>query len=66
MPIVTPCTKVCTIDATSGLCLGCCRTLDEIAQWTTLSDAERARIMTELPSRSSRPEGRVRLASEPA
>jgi len=64
MPIQTPCTKVCTIDPTSGLCLGCRRTLDEIARWTTLSDAERERIMTELPSR--RMGGRMHAASEPA
>jgi len=66
MSIQTPCTKVCTIDPTAGLCLGCCRTLDEIARWTTLSDAERGRIMAELPSRVGRLAGRVRVTSEPA
>jgi predicted Fe-S protein YdhL (DUF1289 family) len=66
MPIETPCTKVCTIDAASGLCAGCCRTLDEIARWTTLTDDERARIMVELPRRISRLSTRARAASEPA
>ncbi len=28
-----PCVKICTLDARSGLCLGCGRTLDEIARW---------------------------------
>ncbi|WP_395672909.1 DUF1289 domain-containing protein [Phenylobacterium sp.] len=51
MPIRTPCVKVCFIDDDSGLCLGCFRAADEIAGWTAYSDAERDRIMAELPSR---------------
>jgi uncharacterized protein len=49
--ISSPCTKVCTMDPRSGLCAGCGRTLDEIARWGTLSEAERQRIMAELPRR---------------
>jgi predicted Fe-S protein YdhL (DUF1289 family) len=49
--IETPCTKVCTIEHISGLCLGCGRTLGEIANWTGYTEAERARIMAELPCR---------------
>jgi uncharacterized protein len=51
MPIQTPCNKVCTIDPASGLCAGCGRSLDEIARWTALTDAERARVMAVLPQR---------------
>jgi len=51
MAIASPCTKVCTIDPRSGLCHGCGRTLDEIARWASLDDAERSRIMAELPQR---------------
>jgi uncharacterized protein len=47
----TPCTKVCTIDPVTGLCIGCGRTLSEIAGWLTLSASERRRIMAELPQR---------------
>ena len=50
-PIVTPCVKVCAVDGASGFCLGCRRTLPEIAGWAKLSDAERAAIMTALPDR---------------
>lgn len=39
------------MDSDSGLCLGCFRTLDEIARWSRLSDAERESVMAELPSR---------------
>ena len=42
------------VDGESGLCLGCLRTLPEIAAWGRLGDAERARVMTELPARRGR------------
>lgn len=50
----SPCVKVCRMDPERGLCLGCARTLDEIARWGTMSDEERARIMAELPGRDAR------------
>jgi predicted Fe-S protein YdhL (DUF1289 family) len=50
-PIISPCVKVCVIDAASGLCAGCGRSLAEIAAWTRLSDAERRAIMAALPER---------------
>lgn len=53
-PIKTPCIKVCVVDGESGLCLGCHRTLHEVASWARLSDDERAAIMAELPARRSR------------
>jgi predicted Fe-S protein YdhL (DUF1289 family) len=41
------------MDPQRGLCLGCARTLDEIARWATMSNAERDRILSELPERNS-------------
>lgn len=52
--IATPCVKVCVVDGASSLCLGCYRTLSEIGGWSALTDAERAAIMEELPSRKER------------
>lgn len=52
--IATPCIKVCVVDGESGLCLGCLRTLPEIAGWGRLSDDERRALMTELPARKDR------------
>jgi predicted Fe-S protein YdhL (DUF1289 family) len=49
--IATPCVKVCAVDGATGVCLGCRRTLPEIAGWARLSDEERAAIMTALPHR---------------
>ena len=53
-PIASPCVKVCCVEPRSGLCLGCYRTLPEIAKWTRLSEEERAIIMGDLPSRLGR------------
>jgi hypothetical protein len=53
-PIKTPCIKVCVVDGESGLCLGCHRTLNEVAAWARFSDQEREAIMAELPARRSR------------
>jgi predicted Fe-S protein YdhL (DUF1289 family) len=50
-PMQSPCTKICTLDPARNRCLGCARTVDEIARWATMSEAERARIMAELPAR---------------
>ncbi|MBS0279848.1 MAG: DUF1289 domain-containing protein [Proteobacteria bacterium] len=49
----SPCVKICTYEPGAGLCLGCGRTLAEIAGWATFTDAERRRIMAELPARLS-------------
>ncbi len=53
-PIATPCVKVCVVDGESGLCLGCFRTLTEVASWSRLTDTERDGIMGDLASRPSR------------
>lgn len=47
----TPCIRICVIDQPSGLCEGCGRTLDEIANWSALTDGERRNIMNALPAR---------------
>jgi hypothetical protein len=51
--IESPCNRVCTLDPVSGRCLGCGRSLDEIARWTQMTAAERARVVAELGNRSS-------------
>jgi uncharacterized protein len=50
----TPCTKICTLEPAQKHCVGCGRTLDEIARWASMSDAERERIVAELPARRAR------------
>jgi len=53
-PVASPCIKVCVVDGESGLCLGCLRTLEEIAAWSALPEAEREAIMKDLPDRTGR------------
>ena len=49
--IESPCINICTLDAQAGLCLGCGRTIAEIAGWRDMSPDERRRVMDELPAR---------------
>lgn len=52
MPSVpSPCINVCRMDAASGLCLGCFRTLDEIAGWSRADDGERLSILAAVARR---------------
>lgn len=51
MTISSPCIKRCVIGDGTGLCLGCGRTLVEIARWSDLTERERLTIMAQLPAR---------------
>ena len=42
-PIVSPCQNVCKIE--DNKCIGCYRTLEQISNWTKMSDEERKKIM---------------------
>lgn len=50
-PIESPCIGVCAINATLRRCIGCHRTLQEIAAWARYSPSERRAIMAELERR---------------
>ncbi|HUJ86453.1 MAG TPA: DUF1289 domain-containing protein [Burkholderiales bacterium] len=52
--IDSPCINVCHMSPRLGVCTGCCRTLDEIARWSELSEAERRRVTSALPRRRQR------------
>lgn len=56
-PIASPCIRVCVIDPISRFCLGCRRTLPEIAQWGAMGESGRARVMAELAQRQVRMPG---------
>ena len=40
----SPCISVCRMDADSGLCQGCFRTLDEIIAWGRASDHDKRAV----------------------
>ncbi|MDQ8728624.1 DUF1289 domain-containing protein [Bradyrhizobium sp. LHD-71] len=47
----TPCVAVCLMDPKTNMCLGCGRTLPEIARWGRMESAERLSIMATLRQR---------------
>ncbi|MEI4470755.1 DUF1289 domain-containing protein [Frigidibacter sp. MR17.24] len=58
--VESPCVKVCVMHPAEGLCLGCWRTLDEIAAWGTMPAAERRALVAALPDRAERVKARRR------
>lgn len=44
-PVASPCIGVCRIDPGTGWCVGCLRSLDEIAAWGTLDDAAKRHVL---------------------
>ncbi len=54
MSSTSPCNGICRIDQNSRLCLGCARTLDEIAAWRSASEDQKQRILAEAPARRKR------------
>jgi uncharacterized protein len=50
-PVASPCNSVCAIDAVTGLCAGCYRTLDEIAGWIDLPEQRKRMLLATLATR---------------
>jgi predicted Fe-S protein YdhL (DUF1289 family) len=42
------------MDPQRDVCMGCCRTLDEIARWGVMSEEQRGAIMGEFATRRER------------
>lgn len=47
----SPCMSVCQMDARTGLCQGCWRTLDEIAAWGMADEAYKRQVWAEIELR---------------
>ena len=47
----SPCINVCRMDASSGWCEGCLRTIDEIAGWSLYDDDENRAVWDALEAR---------------
>ena len=48
---ISPCIGVCIIDPASGYCLGCARTIPEIAGWLDFTPEEKRRLLDVLAER---------------
>jgi hypothetical protein len=51
--VPTPCMSVCMMDDALGLCQGCLRTLDEIAQWGDSDEALRREVWARIGARAA-------------
>lgn len=51
--VPSPCINVCRMDAATGWCEGCLRTLDEIVAWGSLGDADKRALWQQLPARQA-------------
>ncbi len=49
--VASPCISICRMDAATGWCEGCLRTLDEIAAWGSQDDSARLAVLQRLPAR---------------
>ena len=52
--VESPCVKICLVHPATGLCVGCHRTVEEIAAWPGMTPEARRAVMAELPSRAER------------
>ena len=48
--MISPCINICRLN-NNGICVGCYRTVNEIANWTKYTDAERSEIISILKER---------------
>lgn len=51
----SPCIKVCVVHPETRLCVGCRRSIDEIARWSRMTPDERRAVLAALPGRSPGP-----------
>ncbi|OWW21429.1 DUF1289 domain-containing protein [Noviherbaspirillum denitrificans] len=47
----SPCISLCKMDQRTGLCEGCFRTIEEIAQWSTASEERKRQVWVEIRRR---------------
>lgn len=64
MSVASPCIKVCRMDPQRELCAGCYRSLAEIAEWSSASDARRRVILAAAEQRRARRDDALRCDCE--
>jgi predicted Fe-S protein YdhL (DUF1289 family) len=50
--VESPCIKICVIHPEERLCVGCYRTIEEIATWSRMTALERRQVVADLPARA--------------
>jgi uncharacterized protein len=49
--VASPCINVCRMDAATGWCEGCLRTIDEIVAWGSMPDDDKRVVWQQLEQR---------------
>jgi uncharacterized protein len=49
--IPSPCVQICTVDPERATCIGCYRTLDEIAGWPDFTPAQKLAVWERIAQR---------------
>lgn len=52
--VQSPCIKICVVHPEERLCVGCYRSIEEIAHWSRMTDDERRAVLADLPNRAPR------------
>jgi hypothetical protein len=53
--VMSPCKSICIMDTKSDMCIGCKRTIAEIARWPMMNDDERRTVVDSLKTRKLPP-----------
>jgi predicted Fe-S protein YdhL (DUF1289 family) len=52
-PVPSPCINICRMNAQTGFCEGCFRTIAEIANWSTASEEFKRTVWMEIKRRQA-------------
>jgi len=50
--VQSPCINICVVHPEARICTGCLRSIDEISQWSRMSDDARREVLADLPERA--------------
>lgn len=50
--VPSPCISICQMSPKTGLCTGCLRTIEEIANWSLLPDNEKLKVLQLVEART--------------
>jgi predicted Fe-S protein YdhL (DUF1289 family) len=51
VPVPSPCNNICRMEPDRSFCVGCRRSLAEIAGWATMNDEAKSAVWALLPAR---------------
>lgn len=49
--VASPCVNICQMNPETGYCIGCMRTIGEIADWLEMTNEEKRQVLNQLEER---------------